>query len=63
MDPCKEEKDSYIKWLEHKNNHIELHNKLDELVADYISHSQKTLTNTSVLDLMIWSYSQVLNPT
>ena len=53
----------------HKKNHEKLHKNLDELVADWIRHSskpgvnEKTLSNTSILDLMEWSAKQVKNPT
>jgi len=31
---------------------------LDELVADWIGHSQRLPSNSSVMDLMRWAYSQ-----
>lgn len=43
---------------EHIKKHILLHAELDELVADYIAHSRKGLTETSVLELMQWSGKQ-----
>lgn len=55
-------KEEHTKIVEHKRIHIEMHLKLDELVSDYIAHTKKSLTDTSILDLMIWSYSQTLKP-
>jgi hypothetical protein len=37
---------------EHKQRHIELHKKLDELVADYIMHTDKMITNTTLQQLI-----------
>jgi len=47
----------------HKEIHIELHQKLDELVADYIHITGKLLNETSLMDFIIWSYEQTSNPT
>jgi hypothetical protein len=48
---------------EHIERHKQLHRNLDELMADYIEHSEKGLDETSVMQLMKWSYQQTLNPT
>ena len=48
---------------EHIERHKELHKKIDELVADYISNQEKGLEETSVMELIEWSYQQTLNPT
>lgn len=55
-------KEEYAKILEHQRLHKDLHSKLDVLVADYIRHTNKSLTETHILDLMVWSYSQTVNP-
>ena len=48
---------------EHKKRHIELHKALDELIADYITHhDQKRPSNTTVMELLEWSYKQTQNP-
>lgn len=50
-----------------KDEHIEIHEKLhkslDELVADFTLHSEQLPSETTVLDLMDWSYQQTQNPT
>jgi len=35
---------------------------LDELVADFIRNTRNTLSNTSVMDLMSWSFQQTVDP-
>ena len=47
---------------EHQQRHIELHKSLDELIADYISCTQRTLSETSVMEFLNWSYAQTINP-
>lgn len=47
---------------EHTDKHIKLHQKLDELIADYISCTNKTLSESSIMDLIQWSYEQTRNP-
>ena len=48
---------------EHRKRHIELHRKLDELVADWIRDTGSLPSESTVMDLMTWSYQQSLNPT
>jgi len=49
---------------EHKQRHVELHKKLDELVADRIIYDKDFLpTKSTVMELIEWSYHQTLNPT
>jgi hypothetical protein len=48
---------------EHQKVHQELHNKLDELVADFINHTKKFPSSATVLELMQWSAEQIDNPT
>lgn len=43
---------------EHLNCHIKLHENLDKLVGDYINCTVKTLTRSSIMDLMQWSHEQ-----
>lgn len=57
--------EAYKKNL-HRHRHQELHKMLDELAADFLSHSinnGKLLSNTTVMELVEWSYQQTINPT
>lgn len=47
----------------HKEVHILLHNKFDELMADFIKHTNKLPSNTTLLELAKWSHEQTKNPT
>lgn len=47
---------------EHKQRHIELHRALDELVADFINHTEKLPSTTTVMELVRWSHRQTQNP-
>jgi len=47
---------------DHIQRHRTLHYHLDELVADYVSSSNKLLENTTVLELLEWSHLQTINP-
>ncbi len=47
----------------HKQRHIELHNSLYELAADYLTHTKNRPSKTTVLELMEWSHQQTINPT
>lgn len=46
----------------HKERHGELHQMFDELVADFILHTGKLPSQTTLKELMDWSYLQTLNP-
>ncbi len=46
----------------HITRHKELHAALDNLAADYVAHTGKLLSETSVLELLGWSYKQTKNP-
>jgi hypothetical protein len=48
---------------EHRQRHIELHKALDELVADFIKHTEKHLSKTSILEFVQWSSTQTHEPT
>ncbi len=48
---------------EHKQIHVDLHNSLDMLVADFIAHSKKLPSKTTLIEFMEWSHLQSLNPT
>jgi hypothetical protein len=49
---------------EHKARHVELHEALDELLADYIKHhpGQHSFTSMPVMMLLEWSHEQTTNP-
>jgi len=47
---------------EHKERHIKLHASLDELVADFIMHTEKRPSQSTVLELIGWSAKQIHNP-
>jgi archaellum component FlaC len=46
----------------HKERHKMLHRYLDELVADFIIHTKKTLNETNLLEFMEWSSKQIKEP-
>ena len=48
---------------EHKKRHEELHRSLDELVADMISETPMLPSETTVMELIRWSYQQTVCPT
>ena len=48
---------------EHIKVHKELHSKLDQLLADFISHTEKLPSETSLMELMNWSFEQTKTPT
>jgi len=48
---------------EHKIRHQQLHNELDELVADMVMTTKMLPGSTTVLELMQWSYQQALDTT
>ena len=48
---------------EHKERHKKLHAALDELTADFIKHTEKLPSKTTILDLLTWSCEQTIDPT
>lgn len=48
---------------EHKERHKLLHKHLDELLVDWITHTGKLLSNSTVLELLEWAHEQTENPT
>lgn len=52
-----------MKPKEHKQRHVELHKSLDELVADFIDHTYKTPSQTTLMEFMKWSADQTKSPT
>ena len=52
--------------LKHKNRHKKLHRSFDELIGDFITHSElgKGMpSKTTVMELMQWSHQQTKDPT
>jgi hypothetical protein len=50
---------------EHRQRHVELHAALDELMADWARHNAhggKRFSNTTIKELMNWSYEQTKEP-
>jgi hypothetical protein len=49
---------------EHRQRHIELHQALDELIADWATHQPrgKVFSNSTITELMEWSHRQTENP-
>jgi len=48
---------------EHRARHIELHRWLDELVADWVSHTGKFPSTSTVMELIEWSHKETESPT
>lgn len=49
---------------EHKLRHEKLHQKLDELLADFLYHNPDKLpSNTTLSEFMQWSHEQTRKPT
>lgn len=47
---------------EHRRRHEELHDALDELVADWTSHTGRLPSKATILELMHWSAAQTSEP-
>jgi hypothetical protein len=49
---------------DHRERHQELHRRLDELIADYLTQVKGAmLTTSSLMDLVKWSNRQTIAPT
>lgn len=48
---------------EHKARHVYLHRALDELIADFIYHTQGLPSKTTLMEFMRWASEQKDNPT
>ena len=47
----------------HKQYHVESHEILDGLSADYLQHTAgRLLSRTTVIELLEWSYQQTIKP-
>ena len=48
---------------EHRLRHVELHKSFDELMADFLAqHPRKLPSNTTLMELMVWSHKQTIKP-
>lgn len=52
-----------MKSTKHKKRHELLHKHLDELVADFITHTDNLPSTTTLIEFMQWAYAQTINPT
>lgn len=54
-----------IPWSEevHRERHVLLHRSLDELLADWITHTGKTPSGDTVMEFLQWSHLQTEHPT
>lgn len=48
--------------VSHQQRHVILHKNLDELVADFITHTHKLPSKTILMELMEWSNKQQIYP-
>jgi len=48
---------------EHRLRHAELHQSLDELIADFLAQTDALPNSTTLMELMNWSYGQTVRPT
>jgi hypothetical protein len=48
----------------HRQRHVELHQALDELAADWVVHQPrgKVFSNSSIMELIQWSHVQTIEP-
>ena len=51
-----------ISRKDHIARHKELHQALDELLADFINKTEKLPSKTTLFDFMKWSYKQTIKP-
>ncbi len=47
----------------HIERHKELHAALDELMADWLTHTKCLPSKNTVMDLAAWSHQQTIEPT
>ena len=47
---------------QHKLRHLLLHQHLDELIADWVGHTECLPSKTTIDELMKWSNEQTKNP-
>jgi len=47
---------------QHIRRHQDLHRSLDELLADFITHTEKLPSKTYITELLRWSHQQTIAP-
>ena len=47
---------------EHRQYHARLHHALDVLLADFILHTEKLPSKTTIMELAEWSHRQTIDP-
>ena len=57
------ERENDMDCSEHRKRHQKLHKALDELLADFLTHTGKLPSKTSTLELAAWSNKQTIKPT
>lgn len=61
--PRERSADAELDRTEHRAAHQQLHDSLDELLADWFAHVKSARPSTStVLELMQWSHQQTISP-
>ena len=58
-----EEEEKELTFQTHRLRHEKLHNHLDELLADWITHTGKRPSESTVRELLEWSFQQTIQPT
>lgn len=49
--------------IEHRDRHIELHDNLDELLADWVRNTESAgYLSQPIINLINWSHKQTLTP-
>lgn len=53
----------FMEWLAYQKERNDINRAIDELIADFIAHTDKLPSTSSISDLMQWSYKQTIEPT
>ncbi len=48
---------------QHQLRHVKLHKYFDELLADFIGHTDNLPSTTTLTEFMTWSHEQTIHPT
>ena len=51
-----------MKFKEHVQRHKESHQTFNELLDDFMLHTKKLPSKTTLMEFMEWSHSQIFNP-
>ena len=63
-DPAKDQAETRVEDPKvHRDRHVKLHRAFDELLADFITHTGKHLSTTTILELLEWSHQQTVETT